>query len=190
MLLVSILSLWLPILVSAVLVFVASSVIHMFLGYHAGDFKKLPNEDGVMDALRPFKPEPGNYNLPHADSMKHMASAEFKEKLNKGPVAWISVMPTGQMGMGKQFVQWFLFCLLIGVFAAYIAGSALEPGAHYLAVFRFAGTTAFAGYALAQLDKSIWYNTAWSTTLRNVFDGLIYALLTAGTFGWLWPSAI
>jgi len=187
---VSILSLWLPILLSAVFVFMASSVIHMFLGYHAGDFRKLPKEAEVMDALRPFKIEPGNYNIPHADNMKDMGSAEYKEKINKGPVAWLSVLPTGQMGMGRQLSQWFIFCLLVGVFAAYVASRALEPGVSYLAVFRFTGTTAFAGYALAQIQNSIWYNAYWSATFKNVFDGLIYALLTAGTFGWLWPSAM
>jgi len=72
--------------------------------------------------------------------------------------------------------------------AAYIAGRALEPGAHYLSVFRFAGATAFFGYAFALMQQSIWYKRAWGTTFKSTFDGLIYALLTAGTFGWLWPS--
>jgi hypothetical protein len=27
----------------------------------------------------------------------------------------------------------------------------------------------------------------WSIVLKESFDGLIYSLLTAGTFGWLWP---
>ncbi|MBW2258413.1 MAG: hypothetical protein JRI25_27990 [Deltaproteobacteria bacterium] len=77
---------------------------------------------------------------------------------------------------------------LLGIFAAYVAGRALEPGAHYLAVFRFAGCMAFVGYALALWQNSIWYKRAWSTTLKSSFDGLVYALLTAGTFGWLWPA--
>jgi hypothetical protein len=34
---------------------------------------------------------------------------------------------------------------------------------------------------------SIWYSRAWINTIKSTIDGLIYALLTAGTFGWLWP---
>jgi len=65
---------------------------------------------------------------------------------------------------------------------------ALGPGEDYLAVFRFTGATAFVGYTLALWQNSIWFKRKWSTNLKNTFDGLIYALFTAGTFGWLWPS--
>jgi hypothetical protein len=54
-------------------------------------------------------------------------------------------------------------------------------------VFRFAGTTAFLGYAFALAHDSIWFKRRWSTTVKFLFDGLLYGLLTAGTFGWLWP---
>ena len=91
--------------------------------------------------------------------------------------------------MGSSLAQWFVYCLIVGVFAAYITGRALEPGAHYLSVFRFAGATAFVGYSLALMQNSIWYKKNWSTTLKSMFDGLIYALFTAGVFGWLWPAA-
>ena len=90
--------------------------------------------------------------------------------------------------MASGLAQWFVYCALVSFFAAYIAGRVLEPGAHYHAVFRFIGTTAFLGYSLALLQNSIWYKIKWSTTLKSMFDGLVYALLTAGTFGWLWPS--
>ena len=90
--------------------------------------------------------------------------------------------------MTKNLILWFLYCVVVGVFAAYIAGRALKPSAPYLEVFRFAGATAFAGYSLAQMQYSIWMGKSWGATLRGMFDGLIYALLTAGTFGWLWPK--
>ena len=57
-----------------------------------------------------------------------------------------------------------------------------------MSVFRFVGTTAFAGYSLALLQSTIWWRRNWGMTLRSMFDGLIYALLTAGVFGWLWPK--
>ena len=184
---VPVMSLWLPIVVAAVIVFVASSIIHMVLPYHKGDMKKLPKQDEIMDALRPFNVPPGDYAMPLAGSMKDMGTPEFQEKLKKGPVAYMTVVPNGPMNMGSSLAQWFVYAIVVGVFAAYIAGRALAPGAHYLEVFRFAGCTAFVGYGLSQLQNSIWYKRAWSTTIKNLFDALVYGLLTAGTFGWLWP---
>jgi hypothetical protein len=185
---VSIMSLWLPILLSAVIVFVVSSIIHMVLPYHRSDFGKVPAEDDVMDALRKFNIPPGEYVIPCAGSPKEMGTPEFIEKSKKGPVALMTVMASGPPSMGMSLVLWFIYSIVVGIFAAYIASRALEPGAHYLGVFRFAGAAAFAGYALALWQNSIWYKRAWSTTIKSTFDGLIYALLTAGTFGWLWPA--
>jgi hypothetical protein len=186
---VSVISLWLPILLSAVIVFVASSIMHMVLKYHAGDMRKFPKEDEVAAALRPLNIPPGDYVLPWAGSMAAHKSPEFQEKMAKGPVMIATVIPNGPMGMGTSLFLWFLYGVLISVFAAYIAGRALQPGAHYLAVFRFAGCSAFMGYSLGLLQNSIWYKKNWGTTLKSMFDGLVYALLTAGTFGWLWPAA-
>jgi len=185
---VSVMSLWLPILLSAVIVFVVSSIIHMLLPYHNNDFGKVPAEDEVMDALRKFEIPPGEYVVPYAGSPKAMGTPEFTEKLEKGPALFMTVVPKGPPAMGASLVQWFVYSIVVGIFAAYVAGRALEPGAHYLAVFRFAGCTAFAAYALGLWQSSIWYKRAWSTTLKSTFDGLVYALLTAGTFGWLWPA--
>lgn len=184
---VPILTLWLPILLSALFVFVLSSIIHMLLGYHANDYKKLPDEDGVAEALRRFSIPAGVYNLPHASSMKEMSSPAFQEKQKKGPGALLTIWPGGPNPMAPYLLQWFIYSIIVGIFAAYVAGRALEPGAHYLAVFRFVGVTAFVSYALGGWQESIWYKRPWSVTLKNTFDGLLYALVTAGTFGWLWP---
>jgi hypothetical protein len=185
---VSILSLWLPILSSAVIVFVVSSIIHMVLPYHRKDFIKLPDEDKVMNDLRKYNIPPGEYVVPCAQDPKEMRSEAFLEKTKKGPVAFMTVMESGTPKMGKNLIQWFIYCIVVGIFAAYIASRALEPGTHYLAVFRFAGATAFVGYTLALWQNSIWYKRSWMTTIKNSFDGLVYALMTAGTFGWLWPA--
>ena len=186
---VPVLSLWLPILLSAVFVFAVSSVIHMMFQYHESDFEKLPNEDAFRDAVRPLAIPPGEYVVPKPDSPKDRTSDAYKAKLDKGPVLFLTVYPNGPISMGKSLVQWFLYGVVVSIFAAYIAGRALEPGVHYLEVFRFAGATAFAGYGLALLQASIWYRRKWSATLKNLFDALVYALVTAGTFGWLWPGA-
>lgn len=184
---VSIMSLWLPILLSAVLVFIASSVIHMVLPYHRSDYSKVPSEEKVMATLREAKLPAGVYALPHAGSAKERGSPEFQEKMKKGPVAMLTVM-SGPPAMGKLLSQWFIYSVVVSLFAAYIASRAVGAGADYLDVFRFAGTTAFIGYAAALWQDSIWMGQPWSLTLKSTFDGLIYALLTAGVFGWLWPG--
>jgi hypothetical protein len=185
---VAVMSLWLPILLSAVFVFIVSSIIHMLLTYHRSDFKKLTDEDKVMDALRDFEIPPGDYVVPCAGSSNEMKSPEFLEKATKGPVLFMTVLESGPPKMGASLVLWFIYSLAVGVFAAYIAGRALAPGAHYLDVFRFTGATAFLGYAFALLHNSIWYKRNWPATIKSIFDGLVYGLVTAGIFGWLWPA--
>jgi len=182
-----VLALWLPILLSAVLVFVVSSLIHMASPWHKGDYPKLSSEDRVMDALRPLAIPPGDYMMPRPSSREEMRSPQFLEKFKKGPVLMLTVWPGGSMSMRNQLVQWFLYALVVGCFAAYVAGRALPTGAPALQVFRFAGVTAFVGYALALWQMSIWYRRSWTTTIKTTVDGLIYALLTAGAFAWLWP---
>lgn len=180
-------ALWLPVLLSAVIVFFVSSLFHMVLPWHKGDYPAVPNQDKVMDALRPFSIPPGDYMLPRAANTQEMRSPEFTEKLKKGPVAILTVIPGGPVSMGKSLAQWFVYLLVVGVFAAYVAGRALPVGAHYLQVFRFVGVTAFIAHSFALWPMSIWYRRGWNLTIKASIDGLIYGLLTAGTFGWLWP---
>ena len=184
---VSITSLFVPVVLSAVIVFVASSIIHMVLPYHRTDFRKVPSEDGVMEALRDFDIPPGDYVLPFAGSTKELGDEAFIEKSTKGPVAFITVVPSGPPTMGVSLAQWFGYCLVVGTFAGYVTGRSLGPGAGYEEVFRLVSTTAFMGYGLALMQSSIWYKLGWSVTAKSMFDGVVYALLTAGVFGWLWP---
>lgn len=183
---VPVMSLWLPILVAAVIVFIVSSIIHTALTYHRTDFEAVPDEDAVRAGLRGVPP--GDYVVPHAGSKEERASEAFQSKMREGPIAFMTVFPAGDFGMGASLVQWFLYCVLVGLFAAYVAGTALPPGAEYLSVFQIAGSVAFAGYGLALLQNSIWLRRKWSSTAKAMFDALVYALLTAGTLGWLWPG--
>lgn len=187
---VPIMSLWFPILLSAVFSFIISSLIHMLLPYHRSDFAKLPSEDEAMEALGKLAIPPGDYMMPYAGSMEVMRSSEFMEKMKKGPVVSMTVLKPGKQGMGSSLALWFVFNVIVSIFAAYITGRALGPGVRFLAVFRFAGAVAFAGYSLALLHNSIWYKMKWSTTFKLMFDGLIYALATAATLGWLWPTVV
>ncbi len=185
---VSVLDLWLPILLSSVAVFLASFVLHMVLKYHNTDAKRHPQEDEVLAAIRRVNTAPGDYVLPHA-TMETMNSPEFVAKRSAGPVALMTVLPGGPPVMKRELTGWFIYSLVVSIFAAYLTSRALghHSNATYLDAFRFAGTTAFLGYGLAQLQESIWWGRSWNTTLKNLFDALVYALLTAGIFGWLWP---
>ena len=180
-------SLWLPILLSAVLVFVVSSVIHMVSPWHKTDYGRLPNEDQVRNALRPFAIPPGDYLVPRPAGREQMKSPEFAQKMKEGPNLMLTVWSNGPPSMTGPLVGWFIYLIVVGIFAGYIAGRALPPGSAYLQVFRFVGATAFIAYSMALWQMSIWYRRSWSTTIKSTIDGLIYALLTAGVFGWLWP---
>jgi hypothetical protein len=178
--------LWLPILLSAVLVFIASSLIHMVLGWHAGDWSKLPSEDAVLAALRPFDLAPGDYVAPRPASMAEMNTDEFKAKAARGPRVMLTVLAPDN-GMARNLALWFVYSIIVAVFAAYVAGVSLAAGTPYLTVFRLTATVAFAGYALALWQNWIWYSRSLGYTIRTTLDGLVYGLLTGGVFGWLWP---
>jgi hypothetical protein len=184
---VPITALWMPILLSAVIVFVASSILHMVLPYHKSDYRKLPDEDKVADALRAAGVAPGPiYHFPHC-SHKEMKSPEMVEKFKRGPVGLMTIIPSGPPTMGKYLGLWFVYCVLVSIFAAYLTGRTRVAGTQYLEIFRVAGATSFMAYGVGQLQDSIWKGQTWGVTFKHVVDGLIYALLTAGTFGWLWP---
>jgi hypothetical protein len=102
----------------------------------------------------------------------------------------LTVLPNGPPAMGKNMVQWFLYCLVISIFAAYLSGRTLAPATPSLQVFRVVGTIAWLGYGAAHIQESIWSGRSWVVTLKHVFDSVIYAVLTAATFGCLWPKAL
>jgi len=181
-------ALWLPILVSAVLVFVASSIIHMAPLWHRGDYPRMANEEQVMDALRPLNIAPGGYFFPRPSSQAGMRAPEFVEKMRRGPVAMLTVFPNGEMGMSRQLTTWFIFCLVVGLFAALVAGAAIPRGGDAHLVFHLTALTALAGYSLALWEMTIWYRRELSMSLKATLDGVIYAMITGATFMWLWPS--
>jgi hypothetical protein len=184
--LVPLTALWLPIVLSAVIIFVASSVMHMLLKYHQGDYRQLPDEDKLLGTLRSANLMRGLYVFPFC-THKDMKSPALMEKYKQGPVGFLTIVPSGAPSMPKFLIQWFVFCLLVGFFVAYVAAHTLAPGTNYLEVFRVVGTAAFLAYGLGHLSNGIWKGQMWSATIKEVIDGLIYGLLTAGTFGWLWP---
>ena len=184
---VSLGQLWLPVILSAVLVFVVSSIIHMVLGYHQSDYTPLPNEDAVRAAIRSGNPAPKQYVFPYCSSPKEMGSPDMVRKYTEGPVGVLSLRRPGPPNMGPALGQWFVFSLVVSFFVAYVATHALPAGAPYLKVFQVVGAVGFLAYAAGQLPAAIWMGKPWSVATKEVFDGLVYGLVTAGAFGWLWP---
>lgn len=179
--------LWMPIVLSAVVVFVASWAIHMFIGWHKGEYPAVPNQDAVGDALRPFNIAPGEYLLPRPASTKDMGSPEYQAKLKRGPVMILTVRANEMTKMGPMLGFWFLYCLAVSVCAAFLGGRTMHLGSTYLHVFKIIGTTAFIGYTAALWQSWIWWGRTFRSTFMATVDGVIYAALTAGVFGWLWP---
>jgi hypothetical protein len=180
--------LWLPILLSAVIVFFASFIMHMVLSYHKSDYRKLPDEDRVTDAMRSAGVTPGPaYFFPYC-SFEEMKSAPMVEKMKRGPVGLLTVLPSRPPAMGKNLVQWFLYCVVTSIFAAYLSGRMLPPATAFSQIFRVVGIAALLGYGAAHAQESIWSGRSWVVTFKHLFDSVIYAALTAGTFGWLWPK--
>lgn len=180
-------ALWLPVVLSAVLVFVLSSIIHMVLKYHNRDYRKLPNEDAVRAALRAGNPEPRQYVIPYCAEMKEMESPEMRQKFIDGPVGVLNLRRPGPPTMGPMLLQWFVYTLVVSLFVAYVAAHAIPARASYLDVFRIVGAVGFLAYAAGQVPAAIWMGKPWAVAGKEVFDGLLYGLVTAGTFGWLWP---
>lgn len=184
-------SLWLPVIASAVIVFIASSIVWMVLPHHKKDYKAFSNEDSIRDALRAQSPAPGMYCIPSMldpDGKCDAKNPDFQAKVKEGPWACLTVMPAWP-NMGKSLGMWIVHLLVASLFVAYIASHALPAGAGYLAVFRVAGAAAFMGYGLGVLPQMYWKGAPPSIVMKEVADGLAYALLTAGTFAWLWPEA-
>jgi hypothetical protein len=181
-------ALLLPTLVAAVVVFVLSSIIHMLLPWHKNDFPKLPNQDAVMDALRPLNIPPGEYMVPRGDSMADMKSPAFQEKVNRGPVFILNMQKNGMMSMGGPLAGWFVYCLLVAWFSGHVAWGADIPAAETHKLFHTIGIAAALGYCAALWQQTIWYRKPWMTTLKSTIDGVIYAVVTALVFIWMWPK--
>lgn len=180
--------LFLPALVSAALVFVASSLIHMVIKWHQSEYKTLPNEDEVRAVLRKTSPVPGKYVMPFCRDGKEMASPEMQRKFNEGPNVVMFVRANGAVKLGPFLGKWFAYSLVVSLLAGYVGHATIAPGAEYLQVFQVVGAASWLAYAGAIPSDSIWMGKSWSSTFVYMIDGLIYAALTAGAFAWLWPA--
>jgi hypothetical protein len=177
---------WLPIVLSTVLVFVASSVIHMVLKWHKSDYRPLPNEDAVRSAIRAGNPTPGQYVMPYCLDMKSAQTPEMMQKFLEGPNAMVALMPNGPPRMGGALAMWFAFTFVIGVICAYVAGKSLPSTASFYQVCRLVGALAFLAYGAGSVQYAIWAGKPWPSVAKDLLDSVIYAALTALTFAWFW----
>ena len=179
----SIMDLWQPILASSVLVFVAGAVIWMVMPWHKTDWNKLGDEEGVRATLKGVAP--GQYNVPNCPDQAAYKEAGMQEKFKEGPIAFITVLPSGLPKMGSNLVQMFIFNVVVAVVCAYFVSRTAAPDADYLAIFRISGTVAFVSYGMAYVQESVWFGRPWAATGKTFLDAIIYSLLTGGVFGWL-----
>ena len=178
--------LWIPIVLSAVLVFVASSIIHMLLKWHNSEYRRVPNEDAVRDAIRAGSAAPGQYAIPYCQDMKQMQSPEMLRKFTEGPVAFLVLRTPGPPKMGGFLVKWFVYGVVVAAIVACLAGGVLPAGAGRQAGI-LTGAMAFLAYAGGSVPNAIWMGKPWSSALKELLDALIYGLVTGATFAWLWP---
>lgn len=176
-------ALWQPILVSAVIVWIASALIWTVLPWHKKDYAQTSDEEGVRAALKGLSP--GFYNVPHVSDMKDLKQPEVEQKFSDGPLAFITMLPNGMSNMARNMALQFVYFIVVGIVCAYMVSRTLAPDAPYLEVFRVAGTVAFIANGVGAIPDSIWFGRPWSHTAKTLFDGLIYGLLTGGAFGWL-----
>ena len=182
---VSLAQLWMPILAAAVFTFVASCLVHMVFKWHAADYKGLPDEEGARAALRAASP--GEYLVPYGSDYKDMAKPEMMQKFKDGPIAKLTIRPAGPPTMGAAMGQWFVLNLVIAFAAGYLAAHTLPMGASFLGVSRIVGSVVFLAYACGGLSQAIWMGRPWPSAFRDVLDALLYGLVCAIAFGWLWP---
>lgn len=179
--------LWLPILLSAVGIFFASSILHMALKFwHMPDYRKLSNEEEVGAAIRQSAAGPGMYMLPYCD-MEEMKKEGTMEKFERGPVGMLILRSNGAPSIGTSLGQWFGFCLAVSLFAGYLGAATLAAGSDASQVFRVTATAAFLAFGFGALPSGIWWGQPWTSVAKHVVDGAIYAVITGALFAWLWP---
>ncbi len=180
--------LWLPVLVSAIVVFLASFLAWMVLPHHKKDIKTLPNEKALTDHLRSLALPAGTYMWPGCQPGQGMDSQEFKDRYAAGPWGSINVLAS-RPNFGRNLVLTFLFYIVVSVFVGYLSSLARPAGAAFLPVFRVAGAAGVLAYCAGSIPNAIFFGKPGRFVLTDLVDGIVYGLLTGATFALLWPGA-
>ncbi len=180
--------LWIPILVSGGMCFVWATLAWVILPYHQTEWKRLPTEHDVLEALRKNIPPPGLYSFPFARGTDR-TRADIRAALEKGPVGYVAITTAGRVDMSRMVVQSIIYYLLVSTLVAYVAWNAgLKLGAPYLSVFRMVGIVTTMAYVLGSVPESIWFGRPWKSWAIQLGDGVGFGVVTAATFAWLWPQ--
>ena len=183
----AILQLWLPIVATAVLIFIASSLIHMVFKWHNKEYGQFSNEDEIRAAINAGKPAIGQYVLPHCLDMKDMQNEAMQHKFLEGPIGFITLRPNGPPKMGGSLLKWFIFSLALAAFCAVLAVQVLGLEADSHRAGHLIGMTSFLAYSAGSVQQGIWMGKPWSSVAKDILDGFIYGTISALTFMWLWP---
>lgn len=180
-------SLWLPILLSTVGVFIVSSLIWTVIQWHNSDWKQLPDEEAARAALKGVPA--GQYTVPWACDNKAKQDEAWLEKAKEGPMGMITIFGEGHpTAMGKPLTQWFIYLLVANIIIAMVSNVTINAGASFIIVFHSVAIYAAMFYCGAHAMNGIWFGHSWGRVIKDIVDGLIYALLTGAIFAWLWPS--
>jgi hypothetical protein len=179
--------LWLPILVTAVLIFIASSLIHMVIKWHNADYKKLSNEDAVLAAIRSGTSAPGQYIMPYCSDMKEMQNETMKQKYIDGPIGIMTIRKNGVPAIGGMLIQWFVFSVVVAALAGLLALQSFGLGADHHRAGHLVGMVSLLTYFGGSVQMAIWMGKPWSAVFKDLIDSLIYATISALVFMWLWP---
>lgn len=179
--------LWLPILLSAAVVWIISAVVWTAMPHHKQDFIRLPDEDGFMDDLRKSGIKPGNYVFPDFRGSEAMKSEKVQKALEHGPVGHLSLWPT-PLTMGGKLVATFIVYLVVSILIAYLTRVALPGAAPFAKVFQLAGTAGILAYCFSFIPNAVWFGSYKRTIVANIVDGIAYGLITGAIFAWRWPA--
>jgi hypothetical protein len=177
-------SLALPIVLSAVALFFASFLSWMVFPFHRKDWVKLDREDDFLKAARECGLTRGSYMFPGCKDKAEMNSPEHQAKWKAGPSGVMTVFP--QVNMGRNLGLTFVYFLVTSFCLAYLATLAVKPGADFMTVFRFVSTAGLLTFLSAIVLHAIWFH---ARIIGHVLESIAFAAITGAIFAALWPAA-
>jgi hypothetical protein len=183
--------LWLPIVVSALLVFVLSAVTHMMVPFRLTEWGHLKTQDAIQASLRGTAP--GLYVFPTPADAKERGKPEAMQKVAEGPSGWLTLVHPGPMSWVRNLGLSLAMNLFVSFGAAYIAtltlgAVPLQLFPHERVVFRVISTIGFFAYAAGPIYDAIWFWKPWKSLAMTAVDSLAYGLVMGVTFSMLWPK--
>ena len=186
------LSLWLPILLSAAAVWIVSTIFGMPFLHHRNDWIGLPpapasgSEDAFMEFIRTSGIKPGNYLFPDFRTREAMESQKVHKALKEGPVGHLSLWQP-PLSMGGKLAATFIVYLVVSTLIAYRASVALPKTADFAKVFQIVGTAGILAYSFSVIPSAIWFGAYKRTIVAGIFDGIVCGAITGAIFAWRWP---